>query len=253
MIQIDKKSVGEISILNVVQTEKINEKLPTVIYYHGFNGEKESSLTLAYKIAKKGFRVILPDSILHGERGNGTSQNERDLAFWNIVMQNISELQLIKDYLEREGLTIPDRIGIGGTSMGGITTYGALKKYRWIKAATVLMGTPQMTAYASILLERYNRLNERKITEEEAKQTLTKLEPYDLSFDSEKLESRPLLIWHGEKDAIVPLKHSETFYNKIENEYEDKEKLKLIIEKDRIHNITRLSMEGTADWFNQHL
>src|SRR5699024_1376835 len=147
MIQIEKEVFHNIPILNVCETDKNDRALPTVIYYHGFNGEKESSLTIAYKIAENGYRVILPDSHLHGERKENISQTELELAFWEVVEQNIKELADIREYITAKKLTIPEKIGIGGTSMGGITTYGALKQYDWIQAAASLMGTPKMTTY----------------------------------------------------------------------------------------------------------
>jgi len=253
MIQINKNSIENIPVLTVVQAEKMNESVPTVVYYHGFNGEKESSLTIAYKIAEKGFRVILPDSIFHGERRGNASQSEMELAFWEIVIQNIQELNEIKSYLEAENLVIPGQIGIGGTSMGGITTYGALKTYSWVKAAAVLMGSPLMTAHAKKLIEKFNQANERQITQEEKVETMKRLEQFDLSLHTEKLANRPLFIWHGEKDPIVPVQYSETFYTEIENQYTKAENLQFIIEKGRTHNISRLSIEETAKWFEKHL
>lgn len=253
MISIEKNYIGEIPILSVVQADKMKEALKTVVYYHGFNGEKESSLTIAYKIAEKGLRVILPDSKLHGERRQEISQSEMDLAFWEIVLQNIKELDQIKTYLETEKLIASGQLGIGGTSMGGITTYGALTAYNWIKAAVVLMGSPRMTEYANRLINRFNEANEKQITKEEADKTLPTLEQFDLSLHKEKLKDRPLLIWHGEQDAIVPLQHSETFYQEIRNEYKTAENVKMIIEKGRSHNISRLSIEETAKWFQKFL
>lgn len=253
MITIEKVYIGEIPILMVVQADKRNEALQTVVYYHGFNGEKESSLTIAYKIAERGLRVLLPDSMLHGERRQNISQSEMDLAFWDIVLQNIKELEQIKTFVEAEKLTTPNQIGLGGTSMGGIMTYAALATYDWIKAAVVLMGSPHMTEYAKGLITRFNQANEKQITQEEADKTLPTLEQFDLSLQKEKLNNRPLLIWHGEKDAIVPVQHSESFYENIRNDYEKEENVKLIIEQGRIHNISRLSIEETAQWFQKFL
>src|SRR5690606_23869380 len=68
MVIIEHLKANDVPLLHVAKETVRNQPLPTVIYYHGFNGEKESSLTLAYKIAEKGLRVILPDAPLHGER-----------------------------------------------------------------------------------------------------------------------------------------------------------------------------------------
>lgn len=253
MILIGKKFIGNIPVLEVVQEKIEKNALPTVIYYHGFRGEKESSLTLAYKLASVGIRVILPDSPLHGERRNGVTENELNLSFWDIVTGNIEELAEIKSFLELEQLTVPGQIGIGGTSMGGITTFGALRKYSWIKVAAVLMGTPKMREYAQTLIDGFNKTNEGKITEEKRDEVLHQLESYDLSIASKQLQDRPLFIWHGEQDNVVPHEHSVDFYEKVKKSYKQSENIQMILEKDRAHHISRLSIEEAAKWFEEYL
>src|SRR5699024_6125179 len=109
------------------------------------------------------YRVVLPDCIYHGERKQDLTQTELDLAFWEIVMKNIAELEIIKQHLVKTGRTQENRIGVGGTSMGAITTYGALRKYDWIKAGASLMGTAFMTDYAKALIHDFNDNHEEKI------------------------------------------------------------------------------------------
>ena len=253
MINLYKETIGEIHVLHMVQTELAEQSLPTVIYFHGFNGEKESSLTPAYKMVEKGLRVILPDSKYHGDRRGNVSDREMDLAFWEIILQNITELEVIKNYYVERGLTNPNRIGVGGTSMGGITTYAALAEHRWIKAAAILMGTPMISNYAQNLIERFNRRHDQQLRKEDVEQTLKLLRSYDLSLHPEKLYQRPLFIWHGTNDPIVPISLSDTFYDQIKDNYASEEDLLFIREEDRMHHLSKLSMVSTADWFSKHL
>ena len=253
MIHIMNKRINSIPVLEVVQADKANKALPTVIYYHGFTGEKESSLTIAYKIAQNGQRVILPDSYLHGERHDSSVKADLELSFWNIVMKNINELKEIKTYLLEHKLADSDRIGIGGTSMGGITTYGALRTYPWIKAAVVLMGTAKMTDYAKMLIDHYNKQNETPIKQETADEVLDMLQGYDISLDPEMLHSRPLFIWHGEEDKVVPFKLSKMFYEEIEYLYKKNDHIKFLPEKNRSHHISKTSIAETAKWFQTFL
>src|SRR5690625_5255775 len=122
MIGIYKRKAENIPYLVIVNHDKELEALPTVIYSHGFTSAKEHNLPLAYLLAEKGFRVILPDSKYHGEREQAPSDLKRQLSFWDSVMQNVKELQIIKDKLDEEGLIMEQKIGLAGTSMGGITT-----------------------------------------------------------------------------------------------------------------------------------
>src|SRR5699024_10246539 len=198
-------------------------------------------------------RVILPDSHLHGERKENISQTELELAFWEVVEQNIKELADIREYITAKKLTIPEKIGIGGTSMGGITTYGALKQYDWIQAAASLMGTPKMTTYAQWLIDHFNATNEKKITETEAKEVIEHLTSFDLSINPENLNERPLFIWHGNEDEVVPSAHDVSFYEEMRNQYSNKDHLYFILEKGRGHHISRLSIAEIAKWFKENL
>src|SRR5699024_1221227 len=252
MITIINEKIEQIPILHVVEATSVNKSLPTVIYYHGYRGEKESNLTIAYKLASKGMRVILPDSIMHGERKENTSSTELDIAFWDIVIANIEELSVIKNYLEKKQLMNSGEIGVAGTSMGGITTFGALRKYQWIKAAAVLMGTPNMLEYAQTLIDGFNEVNEEQISKAQADEALQQLAQYDLSLEPKHLENRPLLIWHGNKDKVVPHKQSEQFYEYIKGQYNEND-LQFILEADRSHHISRLAIQETTKWFVKHI
>src|SRR5690625_255240 len=253
MINLQREVIGEIQLLHMVKEEIADKTLPTVIYYHGFNGEKESSLTPAYKMVEKGLRVILPDSQYHGDREGGIHPREKEVAFWEIVFQNIKELKQIKDTFVEKGLTDATRIGVGGTSMGGITTYIALAQYEWIKAGAVLMGTPNITQYGQQLIERFNASHKEKLAKKDVENTLQQLQQVDLSLHPEKLEQRPLSIWHGVEDNVVPVSLTDEFYEKIVKSYNTTEKLYYLREENRMHHLSKLSMVTAAEWFQKHL
>jgi len=253
MINLQREVIGEIQLLHMVKEEIADKTLPTVIYYHGFNGEKESSLTPAYKMVEKGLRVILPDSQYHGDKEGGIHPREKEVAFWEIVFKNIKELKQIKDSFVKKGLTDATRIGVGGTSMGGITTYIALAQYEWIKAGAVLMGTPNITQYGQQLIERFNASHKEKLAEKDVENTLQRLQQVDLSLHPEKLEQRPLFIWHGVEDNVVPVSLTDEFYEKVIKSYHSNEKLSYLREENRMHHLSKLSMVSAAEWFEKHL
>lgn len=245
MVIIEHLKAKDVPLLHVVKETVRNEPLPTVIYYHGFNGEKESSLTLAYKIAEKGLRVILPDAPLHGERnGYRDEPIEHGATFWNIVLKALDELDDVKRFLQANNYVAEGRIGLGGTSMGGMLTYAALAKYDWIKVAAVLMGTPHLTKRAQLTLDGAS---------DEQNALLDKIAEVDISERIDALHGRPLFIWHGEKDQIVPVQDTRDFYAQLKEREHDDDKLVFIEEKDRIHNISKFSIKKTAEWFKAKL
>lgn len=253
MIQIEKINIHDIPVLHIAKSSLFETRIPTVVYYHGYNGEKESSLTIAYKIAEKGMRVILPDGHLHGEREGNISLEEKEYYFWEIILQTIDELAEIKTYLEMKQLVLPGYFGVGGTSMGGMITYGALRKYDWIKSAVVLMGSPYVARRVERSIDKYNKNAKEKVSDEERQDTVSRVENIDLTQNIDKLNERPLFIWHGEKDEILSVEDSRKFFNEIKGHYSNEKHIQFLEEKDRTHNISKLSMNKTADWFGEHL
>src|SRR5699024_8455113 len=166
MIGINEENLCGIPSLSVVDKANEAKALPVLVYFHGFTSAKEHNLSLAFLMAKKGFRVILPDSLYHGERDEGLSADKLRLSFWDIVIKNVDEVKTIHDELNQRGLIRDERFGIAGTSMGGITTAAALTRYQWIKAAAVLMGSPKLTSYAEELIQTYKQSGDLHITDE---------------------------------------------------------------------------------------
>ena len=253
MIGIYTETIQTIPCLVVVDAEKKNEALPVITYFHGFTSAKEHNLPLAYLLAEKGFRVVLPDSMYHGEREPDIPKLKKQVSFWNIVMQNVKELATIKSFFESKGLILEDRFGVAGTSMGGITTSAALSKYSWIKVAAILMGSPKITTYAKTLVESFKKVGDLPVTEEMIESLYEQLENYDLSKQPKKLNDRPLLFWHGESDSVVPFDHSYTFYDEVQMVYRNKENIKFIKEPNQNHKVSRSAILETVKWFDKHL
>lgn len=252
MITITEQSIGEIPTLFVTKNYGQHKALPTVIYFHGFTSAKEHNLPLAYLLAEKNFRVILPDSKWHGNREGKISETKRQLSFWDIVINNIYDAKTIKQYLDEEHLILDGRLGVAGTSMGGITTAALLATYEWINVAAILMGSPKLTAYADQLIEQFP--DQDKLPPEEdiahLKQTLLS---HDLSHHLHTLNDRPLLLWHGDADRVVPFAHTKSFYETAKQVYKKKKHLQFIQEQGRGHKVSRHGILETFNWFLKYL
>ncbi|MBP2241138.1 fermentation-respiration switch protein FrsA (DUF1100 family) [Cytobacillus eiseniae] len=255
MIGIEKKNINDIPLLHIVAANKKDEKLPLIMFVHGFKSIKEKNLHYAYFLAEKGYRVILPEALHHGGRSDGISGNQMMYQFWDIILQTISELEIIKNSLEKEHLIDASRIGLVGTSMGGMITLGALTKYPWIKAATCLMGMPYYEKFAQLQLDemRKNGL-EIPLAEDKIAFLMDKLKSFDLSMQTEKLAGRPLLFWHGEKDPVVPFEYTYHFYETIKPLYEQQpEKLKFIVDEKAGHKVSNEGISQTVRWFELYV
>lgn len=254
MIGIYRKKFEHIPALVVVDSEKENKPLPVVTYIHGITSRKEQNLSFAYFLAEKGFRVVLPDCMLHGEREEGLSNQQITYRLWEVVAENLKELPLIKESLDQEGLLLDGRFGLAGTSMGGITTSAALTQYDWIKVAAVLMGSPQPVRFAEEQVATLKEMNiDLPFSEEDQQKLIRDLASIDLSKQVDKLYGRPLFFWHGEEDRVVPFDHSYSFYNDAIAHYKNPENIRFRREIGRDHKVSIYAITETVNWFDMHL
>lgn len=253
MIAVLEQTIKNIPCLVVEKKELQLKPLPTVVYFHGFTSAKEHNLPLAFLLAKKGFRVLLPDSMYHGERAENITEEQFQMSFWNIVLKNVEELELIKQYLDEEQLLIEGKIGVAGTSMGGITTAAVLTKYPWIKAGAILMGAPKIVDFAKHLVSTFEEATAKEIDPSLLEETMEVLNELDLSKNINALQNRPLFLWHGDADRVVPFNFSYPFYEEAKNLYETKENIKFVKETNRDHKVSRPAILQTVAWFEKHL
>lgn len=223
MIQIKETTVNNLPLLEIVEEKKKDHILPTVIFYHGWTNYKESVLVNGYELAKQGFRALLPDAHLHGKRMNAKLPAEQSLEFWNVVGRSIQEAPLIRDHYIAEGLSDPDRFGVSGLSMGGITTAAMLTQYDWVKAAAVLMGSPAPVDFTKWLFsspwaERSQTAWAETLPREQMEGAVAQLIPISLNLRPETIDGRPVMFWHGTEDNLVPFNMTYDFYQQIKDE-----------------------------------
>ena len=152
-------------------------------------------------------------------------EQEEEMAyrFWDIVLQTISELEVIKDDLVAKGLADKDRIGVVGTSMGGIVTLGALTQYKWINTAVCLMGSPNYVQFAQAQIEQLELAGVKfPFSDEELEKKFEDLKGIRFKCTNRTLAGRPLLFWHGKKDPVVPFQPTYDFYEAIKGDYTEK-------------------------------
>ncbi|TLS37845.1 prolyl oligopeptidase family serine peptidase [Pseudalkalibacillus caeni] len=254
MITIRNEHVKDIPVLHVAKDSIAKESLPLVIFQHGFTSAKEHNLHIAYYLAEEGYRVILPEAKHHGVREGSLSAEQRNFSFWDIVVNSIQELNDLKENFVSRGLADEKRIGMSGTSMGGIITFGALTQYSWINTAVSLMGSP---AYSALADAQISKIKEEGLTipvaEEELYAKIEGLKPFDLSLHKEKLAGRPLMVWHSKVDQVVPYAPTYSFYEEIKSSYNEQDRLKFIADDFSGHKVSREAVLETVNWFKKHL
>jgi dienelactone hydrolase len=117
----------------LLKTEGSKGPRPVVISLHGTGGTKEGELPLLRSLAGKGFVAVAIDGRYHGERtksgkGSGEYQDAilrawRDPREHPFFYDTVWDVMRLVDYLKTREDVDASRIGLTGTSKGGIETY----------------------------------------------------------------------------------------------------------------------------------
>ena len=218
MIQIDYREVNGIPYAEVVDASLKDKVIPIVVFYHGWTGSKDRVVTIGVELAKRGMRAILPDQHLHGDRGVRLIGGE----IWEIVANNINELPIIKEEMRQRGLLDEAKFGVSGLSMGGIATYALFNQYPDITAAASLMGNADPSRFAKWTISSVWMTGATKeqcdALEAEIEKNKAFLDAMALAKHPERINGRPLFLWHGTTDDKVPYELNKEFYETIKDE-----------------------------------
>ncbi len=236
-----------------IYNDSMDEEAPIVIFLHGFESGKEHNLHYAYQLVQKGVRVFMPDAHLHGERDEQLDQIQMSLRFWETVLTSIEEVGKLKKELEKRGYLTTQRMGVAGTSMGGITTLGCLTAYPWIDSAAIMMGMPGYVELAKQQISTFETSGfQIPLSDEEREKMFATLAMFDATTQMEKLEGKGLFFWHGEKDEVVPYKPTAAFIQKFQAAYGERS-IEFMSEKSSGHAVSRKGMLRAMEWLANSL
>ena len=249
MIEIATDSFAGIDCLHATPAGKRSAPLPTLLFWHGFTSSKEVYAYFAVELAQAGFRVVMPDADMHGARFNGDTEL-RLTRFWEILKSNIDEVPAIERALREKKLVEEGRFAVAGASMGGMTALGAMARYSHITSVASMMGSGYFMSLSQTL---FPPLVAKTPQQKQAfAERMAPLASYDISEQLEKIASRPLLVWHGEADEVVPAAESFRLKNALREAKLDAN-LTFITEQGVGHRITPPALMAIAAFFKQHL
>ncbi|MGE4799569.1 esterase [Yersinia hibernica] len=249
MIEMSLENINGIELIHAAPAGKREQPLPTIFFYHGYTSSKEVYSYFAYAFAQAGFRTIAPDAEMHGARFNG-DETQRLSHFWEILKTNIDELPALRQHYQQAGLIDGERIGVAGASMGGMTTLGAFARYPWVRVAANFMGSGYFTALARTLFPPLEA--GQPVSPAEFERRLSPLADYELSHQLEKIADRPLLVWHGEADDVVPAAQSARLVQELRASGRDNH-LTYLTEAGIGHKITPTALAAGSHFFSQYL
>lgn len=249
MIEIETGVIAEIECLQAVPAGKRQSALPTIIFYHGFTSSKEVYSYFAVALALAGFRVVMPDADLHGARYHGDS-DYRLSHFWEILQTSIDELPQLEAALRAQELIADKRFAVAGASMGGMTALGAMARYPQIDSVACMMGSGYFMSLSQTLFPPLAAHTPEQKQALAAR--LAPLEGYEVSHQLEKLANRPLLVWHGEADDVVPAAESVRLEKALREASLDSN-LTYLTETGIGHRITPSALNAIVAFFKHHL
>jgi dipeptidyl aminopeptidase/acylaminoacyl peptidase len=225
------------------------QKLPTIFRLHGgpvyqFSHEFMSDWQI---YAANGFAVVGINP--RGSSGKGFDFAKAIYADWGNV--DVSDILAGSEYLINEGITDPERMGVGGWSYGGILTNYVISSDPRFKAAISGAG-------ASNMLGMYGHDQYSREYELELGTPWDNIEAYQrVSFpflNADKIKT-PTLFQCAEKDFNVPCLGAEQMYQALRSLNID---TRLVIYPDQHHGITVPSylndrMKRNLDWYRKHL
>lgn len=240
MIELEIRQFAGIETLHATPAGKRDQPLPTVLFYHGFTSSKLVYSYFAVALAQAGFRVVMPDAPEHGARFSG-DEAQRLVQFWSILYGNLMEFDALVAALHAEKLIENARLGVGGASMGGMTALGIMTHFPAVKCVASLMGSGYFTTLSQTLFPSQN-----------AAKSLAALADWDVTHQLDRLADRPLLLWHGEEDDVVPATETLRLQQALVQAGLDGH-LTCLWEAGVRHRITPGALTATTDFFQAHL
>lgn len=241
MIELTTRRLGDHEILHAYPAGKATQPLPVIIFYHGFTSSKLVYSYFAVALAQAGFRVIMPDAPDHGSRYRGDEQTRLG-QFWPILHGNLVEFAGLRDALFAAGLVADKRLAVAGASMGGMTALGIMTQHPEVTCVASLMGSGYFLTLADTLFPPSG----------DSEAVRASLRAWDVTDALPRLADRPLFLWHGEADDVVPAGETFRLQQALIREGLNK-RLTCVWEAGVRHRITPTSLDATVDFFLKNL
>lgn len=194
MIELEVRQLAGSEVLHACPQGQGGQPLPCIVFYHGFTSSKIVYSYFAVALAQAGFRVLMPDAWDHGSRYRGDEQ-QRLGQFWPILLRNFADFPALRDAIVAEGWLAEGRLAVGGASMGGMTALGLMTRHPELRCVASLMGSGFFSGLSHRLFPSQDDVSGA-------------LADWDVGQHLAALGSKPLLLWHGEEDDVVPADES---------------------------------------------
>ena len=234
----------------LIEPKDGHRPMGTVIIYHGWSSCKAYQRIRAYVLAGFGYRVLVPDSIYHGERDplDNYSIENAGKYIWKVILQTIEEAPALINYTFNELREKENMLAVLGNSMGGFAASAIFAHNPEIRSGVICSSSCHWGRSNELFLKNaeYYQLDNFVLD----KDKIEKLDPIN---NLELFDNRPLLMLNGEADTVVSIEGQESFYEKAKLYYADPSHLKFIKYPNLDHFVTTNMMEEIIIWLGTHM
>ncbi len=222
---------------------------PTIAYVHGgpVSQDGYDFDATSQVLAAAGYLVVNPN--YRGSAGRGREFSRAIYADWGNL--EIQDIHAVMDNLVEQGLSDPERLGIGGWSYGGMNTnYAIATDTRFSAAVSGAAISNMITGYGTDqYIVQYE--NELGLPWEGIDDYLKISFPF---FHANRIVT-PTLFMCGEKDYNVPVINSEQMYQALRSL---EVPTQLVIYPGQFHGLSKPSyiqdrLERMIDWYDKYL
>ncbi|CTS97736.1 esterase [Escherichia coli] len=249
MIEIESRVLADIPVLHAYPVGQKDTPLPCVIFYHGFTSSSLVYSYFAVALAQAGLRVIMPDAPDHGSRFRGDAARRLN-QFWQILLQSMQEFTTLRAAIAEENWLLADRLAVGGASMGAMTALGITARHPTVRCTASMMGSGYFTSLARSLFPPL--IPETAAQQNEFNSIIAPLAEWEATNHLTELGNRPLLLWHGLDDDVVPADESLRLQQALSETGRDK-LLTCPWQPGVRHRITPEALDAAVTFFRQHL
>jgi dienelactone hydrolase len=262
---------GERPVGYVIRPAKASGRLPAVVYQHGSSGSRDSEcfrefrmgewtnangktstrlLGAARELARRGYLALAFTMRGLDARAPNTEDQSKELLIRgrNLMGAEVYEHRQALTYLQQRPDVDPQRIGMGGLSYGGITTFNTwLVDLRIAAAAPICGGVGSWDTYVRM---RQNR----------GYHGLSLWIPGQLSFGDQAdyaaaMAPRPLMLWAPHEDIAMPREAVDRFVSIVRPAYirAGAPEALVIHQRPGIHELSLEAFEAMSRFFDAHL
>ncbi|XP_057739957.1 uncharacterized protein LOC130957079 [Arachis stenosperma] len=281
-LTVEEGDQGKLPLLILSLKEKTKaERRPAVVFLHSTNKYKEYLRPLLEAYASRGYVAISVDSRYHGERASSaTTYRDALVSAWKtgetmpFIYDTVWDLIKLADYLSQREDVDPSRIGITGISLGGMHSwFAAFADPRYVVAAPIIgvqgfrwaidndMWQARVNSIKPVFEAAREDLGKSEIDKEVVEKVWDRIAPglasqFDSPYSVPSIAPRSLIIINGAEDPRCPiggLVTPESNARQVYGELNSLDNFKIILEPGVGHQITKLQVKESSDWFDRFL